>query len=52
MIADAIAEKVPPTHQTSIDAELKATKYHLEDMRTLVLKTRSHNPPLPLPNEM
>ncbi len=36
MIVDAIAEKTPPSKKEALDAELTATKYHLEDMRQLV----------------
>lgn len=37
---DALTKKqaVPTTKQAEIDAELKATKFHLEDMRKLVFK--------------
>lgn len=39
-LIDALTEKgvLPPTKQAEVDAELKATKYHLEDMRKLALK--------------
>jgi len=36
LIVDAIAEKTPPAKKEALDAELAATKYHLEDMRQLV----------------
>ena len=39
-IVDAIATEVTPTKQEVVDAELLATKYHLEDMRKLVFKTK------------
>lgn len=39
-IVDAIADKVPPTKKEAIDAELLATKFHLEDMRRLVFKNK------------
>lgn len=35
-IIDAFTEVVPPIKQAEIDSELKATKYHLEDMRKLM----------------
>lgn len=34
----AVSEDLPNVTQDEIDAELKATKYHLEDMRELVFK--------------
>jgi hypothetical protein len=39
-LIDALTNKyvLPPTKQQEIDAELKATKYHLEDMRKIALK--------------
>jgi len=37
-IVDAFTEKVPPTKRERVEAELEATKYHLEDMRKLALK--------------
>lgn len=37
---DALSETVKPTVQAETDAELKATKYHLEDMRTLVFNSK------------
>ena len=37
-LIDAFAKAQPPTKQAEVDAELKATKYHLEDLRTLVFK--------------
>lgn len=39
MIVDAVAEKTPPTKKEALNAELGATKFHLEDMRALVFKT-------------
>jgi len=36
MIVDAIAQKTPPSKKEAVDAELTATKFHLEDMRHLV----------------
>lgn len=39
-LIDALTDErvLPPTKQVAIDAELKATKYHLEDLRKLVFK--------------
>ena len=37
-LIDAFSEAQPPTKQIEVDAELKATKYHLEDLRKLVFK--------------
>jgi len=37
-IIDAFSKEVPPTKKVELDAELKATKYHLEDMRKLVFE--------------
>lgn len=37
-IVDAFTKEIPPTKKEAIDSELKATKYHLEDMRKIVLK--------------
>lgn len=34
-LADALRGVVPQTDKRELDAELKATKYHLEDMRKL-----------------
>lgn len=34
-LADALRGVVPQTDKKEVDAELKATKYHLEDMRKL-----------------
>ena len=34
----ALTEQLPDISKREIDAELKATKYHLEDMRRLVFK--------------
>ena len=36
MLVDATTETTPPTKREVIDSELKATKYHLEDMRRLI----------------
>lgn len=38
MIISALTEAIPPVEKREVDAELKATKYHLEDMRKLALK--------------
>ncbi len=35
-IVSALTEKITPPKQEAIDAELGATRYHLEDMRKLV----------------
>lgn len=40
-IVDAFAKEVPPTKKAELDAELKATKYHLEDLRSLVFKNKN-----------
>ena len=40
LIVDALANTTTPTKQGAVDTELKATKYHLEDMRSLVLKKK------------
>lgn len=40
MIVDAAAETTPPIKKEAVDAELKATLYHLEDMRKLVFKDK------------
>lgn len=39
-LIDALTSKevLPPTIQIEVQAELKATKYHLEDLRKLVFK--------------
>lgn len=37
-LIDAVNKVVPPIEKEIVDAELKATRYHLEDMRTLVFK--------------
>ena len=37
-ITQALSDALPPVKQEVVDAELKATKYHLEDMRKLALK--------------
>jgi len=37
LLIDAMAENTPPTKKERVEAELEATKYHLEDMRQLVL---------------
>lgn len=37
-IVRAISKDLPNVTKDEVDAELKATKYHLEDMRKLVLK--------------
>lgn len=39
-LVDALTSKevLPPTIQAEVQAELKATKYHLEDLRKLVFK--------------
>ncbi len=34
----AVAEDLPNISKKEVDAELKATKYHLEDMRKIVFK--------------
>lgn len=38
VFADLLGQVVPDIKRGEIDAELKATKYHLEDMRSLALK--------------
>ena len=43
-IVTALTEKITPPKQEAIDAELGATKYHLEDMRKLVF-SKSTTPP-------
>ena len=35
-LIDALSQKAPSTKETATTAELRATKYHLEDMRKLV----------------
>ena len=35
---DSLTKEIKPTLQAELDAELKATKYHLEDMRKLAMK--------------
>jgi hypothetical protein len=42
-IIDALVEKLPPTKKEAVDAELKATIRHLEDMRDLVFTSRVIN---------
>lgn len=37
-MADCFSQVVPETKIEVVDAELKATKYHLEDMRALVFR--------------
>lgn len=37
-ISDAFVEAVPPTKQERVEAELEATKRHLEDLRRIVFK--------------
>lgn len=37
---DELSNEIKPTLQAEVDAELKATKYHLEDMRDLVFKKK------------
>ena len=39
-IVRAINKDLPNIEREEIDAELKATKYHLEDMRTIVFKPK------------
>ena len=41
-LIDALTDKevLPTTKQAEIDSELKATKYHLEDLRKLVFKDK------------
>jgi hypothetical protein len=41
LIVDAIVEKTPPAVKERISGELEATKYHLEDLRKLILKDRA-----------
>lgn len=36
-ISEALSDALPPIKKEIVDAELKATKYHLEDMRKLAL---------------
>lgn len=38
ILSNAISESTPPIKKEIIESELKATKYHLEDMRKLVFK--------------
>ena len=38
--AEATQETVEPIKQEIVDAELKATKYHLEDFRSLIFKKK------------
>lgn len=38
MVIDALSKEIKPTEKAEVDAELKSTKYHLEDMRKLVFK--------------
>jgi hypothetical protein len=40
LLVDAITDTTPPTKKQAVDAELVATKYHLEDMRKLIFKTK------------
>lgn len=40
LIVNAIAEKTPPLKKEVVDAELSATKFHLEDMRKLVFEAK------------
>lgn len=35
-IVSALVKEVPPIKKEVVDAELKATKYHLEDLRNLI----------------
>jgi len=37
---DSLSEQIKPTSQIEVDAELKATKYHLEDMRKLAFRKK------------
>jgi len=39
-LVDALSNKVPSTKEIETQSELKATKYHLEDMRKLVFETQ------------
>ena len=41
LIVNAIAEKTPPLKKEVLDAELSATKFHLEDMRKLVFEDKN-----------
>lgn len=43
-LIDALSDKsiLPPTKTIEFEAELKATKYHLEDMRKLVFDQKSN----------
>ena len=41
LIVNAISEVTPPLKKEVVDAELTATKFHLEDMRKLVFKGKN-----------
>lgn len=42
-LVDAVSEQVHPVKKEVADAELKATKFHLEDMRKLVFNKNETN---------
>jgi hypothetical protein len=46
LLVDAITDTTPPLRKQVVDAELSATKYHLEDMRKIVFT------PTPTPDEL
>lgn len=39
-LSDTLREVIPNIEKNEVDAELKATKYHLEDMRKLIFKSK------------
>ena len=39
-LIDQLSREIKPTAKAEVDAELKATKYHLEDFRKLVFTKR------------
>jgi len=40
LLVDAITDTTPPTKKQAVEAELNATRVHLEDMRSLVFDGR------------
>lgn len=40
-LASTLREVVPNIEESVVESELKATKYHLEDMRSLVFTKRN-----------